>query len=146
MREIGYGNAAGLLFRLGMSVPQPPKQEARIEEIVDDDEPARSRTARDPITSLKPTTESTPSPLAGMTDEEKEREAERLFTLFDRMDRNPAMKMVNPMEEAVRRGDIEKWDKADAEEEMRNLQIQEDLDEAEAMKEIAAWKARRSKA
>ncbi len=151
LREIGYGNAAGLLFRRGITTPQPPKQEAHIEEINDDavaSKPGSTSVSglRDPITSLKPETNPQPSPLAGMTDEEKEREAERLFTLFDRMDRNPAMKMANPMEQAVRRGDVDKWDQMDAAEEVRNLRLQEDIDEAEALKEMAAWKARQGRA
>jgi hypothetical protein len=90
--QIGYGNAAGLLFHKGISAPPP----ARIDEIstttprnmsIDSD-------PRNPITSLQ-----TPLGLSAssaenhdMTEEEKEREAERLFVLFERMEKNPVLK------------------------------------------------------
>jgi hypothetical protein len=78
-----------------------------------------------------------------MTDEEKEREAERLFVLFDRMDKNPAMKMMeNPMHAAVARGDTEKWEAEDAKKEIEEVERQEQIDEQEALKEITTWKQR----
>jgi hypothetical protein len=78
-----------------------------------------------------------------MTDEEKEREAERLFVTFERMEKNPAMKMMeNPMKAAVERGDTERWEVEDARREIEQAKLQEEQDEAEAAKEIAEWKRR----
>ena len=148
--QIGYGNAAGLLFRRGFS-QGPPEREAKVEELEDDEEEdgSREKLPRDPITGLEvdikatapastgsgssvgtsagglgigmgamgkggATTATSPaSPLASklsattgttgtitpdsmiqeMTQEEKEREAERLMTLFQRMERNPAISL-----------------------------------------------------
>lgn len=41
-----------------------------------------------------------------MTDEEKEREAERLFVLFDRLEKNGVLKVRNPIRDAVERGEF----------------------------------------
>jgi hypothetical protein len=42
-----------------------------------------------------------------MTQEEKEREAERLFVLFERLKATGVMDVVNPVEEAYRSGRIQ---------------------------------------
>ena len=42
-----------------------------------------------------------------MTDEEKEREAERLFVLFERLKATGVMEVVNPVEQAAREGRFE---------------------------------------
>ncbi|CAG8745161.1 11389_t:CDS:2, partial [Gigaspora rosea] len=44
--------------------------------------------------------------LSDMTDEEKEREAERLFVLFERLKKTGVMNVVNPVEEAAKSGKI----------------------------------------
>ncbi len=169
MNDIGYGNAAGLLFRRGITGPsQNQGPSAHIEEINDDDEEERAQSSqstsqptktqptpprrassknydqtRDTITGLQPDPKAAQSPLAGMTNEEKEREAERLFVMFDRMDKNPAMKiMENPMHAAVRKGDTEKWDVEDTRQEVEEGIRQEAIDEEEALREITAWKQR----
>ena len=117
-----------------------------------------------------------------MTDEEKEREAERLFVLFERMEKNPAVsigtggeggKMKNPVREAVesgRYGDLEDVSNffrfeprlsstsppltsflpstsapKQTEEVKRQLDLQDERDEADAIKEMAAHKARKAK-
>jgi hypothetical protein len=90
-REIGYGNAAGFLFHKGVSAPP----EASIQEIPD---PAPAEPDRDPITALRERMDALknrPDPSEGppMTDEEKEREAERLYTLFKRLEKNPVLSM-----------------------------------------------------
>ena len=45
--------------------------------------------------------------LPEMTDEEKEREAEKLFVLFERLKATGVMNVVNPVEQAVREGRLE---------------------------------------
>ena len=86
-----------------------------------------------------------------MTEEEKEREAEKLFVLFDRMEKNPVLSMKSgnddkaktPMEimrEKLERGDLEddsKGDKAKDEEERR--------DEQEALADFKRYKERTAK-
>ncbi len=42
-----------------------------------------------------------------MTDEEKEREAEKLFVLFERLKATGVVEVVNPVETAVREGRFE---------------------------------------
>ncbi|CAG8735726.1 7885_t:CDS:2, partial [Racocetra persica] len=44
--------------------------------------------------------------LSDMTDEEKEREAERLFVLFERLKKTGVMNVVNPVEEAAKSGKL----------------------------------------
>ncbi|KAF8603417.1 hypothetical protein BDV93DRAFT_523195 [Ceratobasidium sp. AG-I] len=82
---IGYGNSAGFLYNKGIMAPPPAS--AGGEDV-------------NPITG---TTEPQSGPnLSEMTDEEKEREAERLFVLFDRMERMGMAK--NPIREAYQSG------------------------------------------
>ncbi len=42
-----------------------------------------------------------------MTEEEKEREAERLFVLFERLKKTGVVDVVNPVEQAMREGRFE---------------------------------------
>ncbi|KAJ9098671.1 hypothetical protein QFC21_004319 [Naganishia friedmannii] len=146
--EIGYGNAAGILFNKGM--PLPPKREAKIEEIPDD-YPASCNPEpdpfRNPITGLQQQDAKTHHPMADMTEEEKEHEAEKMMALFDRMARNPTMQLVeNPMKDAVRTGKIEEFERVEREREMEDIRKQEIEDQAEAEKEVADWKKRMGRA
>ena len=150
--EIGYGNAAGLLFQKGISGPPPGK----IVEIVDKPLPSptldptttntNSTTPRNPITGIRDTDDDT-DPLAGMTEAEKEREAERLFTLFDKLDKNPVVSTQGPdgsrkgLKEVMQDKYVE-VDKGWAEKERREVQEEEEREEEEAMKDMAAYKAR----
>jgi hypothetical protein len=147
--EIGYGNAAGILFNKGMGLPQRP--EATIEEIPDDPLQASAASVeedvpRNPITGLRQEETEPKNPMADMTGEEKEREAERMMALFDRMERNPAMRLVeNPMKDAVRSGKIDDWERSEQQQELERIREQEAADEAEALKEISEWKKRTGK-
>ncbi len=42
-----------------------------------------------------------------MTDEEKEREAEKLFVLFERLKATGVVNAINPVEQAARQGTLE---------------------------------------
>lgn len=80
-----------------------------------------------------------------MTQEEKEREAEKIMNYFERMERNPAMQMLqNPMKEAVASGKADEFDRKEAEEEIRRLKLQDEADEEEALRDLAAYKARKT--
>lgn len=50
----------------------------------------------DPITGAVKDTNS-PNPWEGMSDEEKERESERLFVLFDRLNKTGVFQPINPL-------------------------------------------------
>lgn len=85
-----------------------------------------------------------------MTQEEKEREAERLFVLFDRMDRNPVISMNSGeqgqgkktpkdlMREKLERGELEGEDQ----EEEQEREEEERRDEEEAMADLRRYKER----
>ena len=95
---MGYGNVAGFLFNKGiMSAPPPPASGAG--------PPAPSTTpAGVPINPITGVAER-PAPQIEMSDEEKEREAEKLFVLFDRLERNGAIDPAsNPIRRAVQEG------------------------------------------
>lgn len=79
VRYVGYANAAGYLFNRG--IPSPLGNEAPKKENLDDNFPDNV----DPMTGKF--AEPKPDPWAGMTEKEKERESERLFVLFDRLNK-----------------------------------------------------------
>jgi len=95
--QIGYGNAAGYLFNKGIMAPPPPDSASA--HIVDEHEESIN-----PITGLKVDPNAS-NPLDSMTDEEKEREAERLFVLFDRLEKS-GMGVTNPIRKAIQEGKI----------------------------------------
>ncbi|WWC88355.1 uncharacterized protein L201_003265 [Kwoniella dendrophila CBS 6074] len=180
--EIGYGNAAGILFQKGLSGPPP----AKIEEIPTDQPIARissdnssntsiniqpatptvplysqaqaqisSSGIRNPITSLSNTT--LENDKDEMTEEEKEREAEKLFTIFERLEKNPVISMnqksesngeekkVNIqdiMREKLNTGSFEQEDIQDHLNELKRLKEQDEKDELDAIKEIEEYKKR----
>jgi hypothetical protein len=203
VREIGYGNAAGLLFTKGISGPPG----ASVQEVHDDDDddlkekgegkPGRTTklgALRHPITGLEQVDERSagsakgvattatvpasvsvtpsgpsastspatataissssaagPDPNRPMTDEEKEIEAERLMTLFQRMERNPAMSMVsggdgqtpvNPMREMVGSGRMQAFEREEAERERKRVELEDREDEEEALRELEQYKKR----
>lgn len=85
--QIGYGNAAGFLFNKGLA--SAPSEESALGDA-----------ALNPITG---TNIVSPPPIE-MTDEEKEAEAERLFVLFDRLERSGLG--VNPIRKAQQDGKL----------------------------------------
>jgi hypothetical protein len=97
--QVGYGNVAGLLYAKGiLSAPTPSAGASS--------GPASSSSATpgpaiNPITGVAFDQKST---LPEMTEEEKEREAEKLFVLFDRLERSGAIKPEqNPVRDAMRK-------------------------------------------
>lgn len=98
-RRIGYGFAAGFLASRGMEIPQTAREAyATNNEGLDPDV--------NPITGQRWTAEpaDTGPP---MTMEEKEREAERLFVLFERARANGLLGVENPVRQAVEAGRFE---------------------------------------
>ncbi|EJU05980.1 hypothetical protein DACRYDRAFT_85841 [Dacryopinax primogenitus] len=83
---IGYGNVAGFLFNKGIMIPPPDSVDSDVNPITG------TSTSTAPIIDFN-----TP-----MTEEEKEIEAERLFVLFDRLERSGYG--VNPVRAAQQEG------------------------------------------
>ncbi|KDQ14105.1 hypothetical protein BOTBODRAFT_110519 [Botryobasidium botryosum FD-172 SS1] len=95
--QIGYGNAAGYLFNQGMLAPPPTNSTSGA---------GASGTGSNPeINPITGTTQSFQSSEPEMTDEEKEREAERLFVLFDRLERTGMV--ANPIRKAIQEGKLQ---------------------------------------
>ncbi|KAJ3473726.1 hypothetical protein NLG97_g10163 [Lecanicillium saksenae] len=97
VENVGYGYASGYLFQ--NKVPIPAAANATFDAA---DETGGQR-AVNPITGQFIDREK-PDDLPPMTDEEKEREAERLFVLFERLKMNGVLSVQNPVEQAVREG------------------------------------------
>lgn len=91
-QTFGYGNVAG--FLVNKNVASPPSTG-----------PARHSSVKaiNPITGQYRSSE-THQKSEPMTEEEELREAERLFVLFERIKRNPALQIRNPVEEAFHAG------------------------------------------
>ncbi|WVF68758.1 hypothetical protein IAT40_003530 [Kwoniella sp. CBS 6097] len=192
--EIGYGNAAGLLFQKGLSGPPP----AKIEELSSDktdpasssssssfsssslsntrttinvqpaspivsthhqtggrstSHPSTSDDVRNPITSLRGDIGNAADSSEEMTQEEKEREAERLFVLFERMEKNPVISMKSESEgegegkkvtiKDLMRDKLGKGELEDADDEQRKeAEEEERRDEEEALRDLEAYKRR----
>ena len=103
VRNVGYGYAAGYLMTHNIAVPEGLGTDVgeRITS-VDGQEV-------NPITGQRRDMEP-PDPGLDMTDEEKEREAERLFVLFERLKATGVMNVTNPVEQAARQGYLEEVD------------------------------------
>lgn len=93
-RRIGYGYAAGFLAARGLEVPQATGQADGFDSEVN------------PITGQRWTAEAQ-DPGPPMTMEEKEREAERLFVLFERAKANGLLGVENPVTQALHEGRLE---------------------------------------
>ncbi|KAK7713330.1 hypothetical protein SLS64_004580 [Diaporthe eres] len=94
VENVGYGFASGFLFQNNIPVPQ---------NAVGADGAGPSGRPVNPITGQFLDQESGPD-LPEMTEEEKEREAERLFVLFERLKKTGIVDVQNPVEQAFREG------------------------------------------
>ena len=145
--EIGYGNAAGLLFTKGITGP-PPGTITEIDE-PETKQSTEPESTRHPITALRDFPDPSAA-LSGMTEEEKEREAERLFAVFDKMDKNPVISTQGPdgTQKGVKDALRERYAAVDetwGDKEREEAEKQEKRDEEEAAKEMAAYRARMGK-
>ncbi|KAB8078360.1 guanine nucleotide exchange factor [Aspergillus leporis] len=102
-KNIGYGFAAGLLATRGMEIPKTAGEAFAVEGY--DSE-------INPITGQRWDAEKqdTGPP---MSQEEKEREAERLFVLFERAKANGILKVENPVTQALHEGRLEELPDSD---------------------------------
>ncbi|RKP08085.1 guanine nucleotide exchange factor synembryn-domain-containing protein [Thamnocephalis sphaerospora] len=99
--RVGFGNVAGFFVMRGIQFKAPT--EAPVDT---------TGRAVNPVTGQRFSDERA-TPLAEMSREEKEREAERLFTLFDRLNRTGVVKVVNPLQQAVASGRFQQLDSSD---------------------------------
>lgn len=98
-RRIGYGFAAGFLASRGMEIPQ-----TAVEAFATNSSELGSEV--NPVTGQRWSAER-PDPDPPMTKEEKEREAERLFVLFERAKANGLLTVENPVAQALHEGRLE---------------------------------------
>jgi len=109
--QIGYGNAAGYLFNKGiMSAPPQPSSGTSSSSTSS----TSTSTSTNTNTAASTSGNNNINPITGMvnrevehdepemTEEEKEREAERLFVLFDRLERSGMAQ--NPVRKAIQEG------------------------------------------
>lgn len=100
-KRIGYGFAAGFLASRGMGIPQTAG-----EAFAANAHPHGLDPEVNPVTGQRWTAER-PDAEPPMTMEEKEREAERLFVLFERAKANGLITVENPVAQALHEGRLE---------------------------------------
>ena len=103
VRNVGYGFAAGYLMTHNLPIPENATGDTSDKVTTVDGQEIN------PITGQRRDMEPE-DPLPEMTDEEKEREAERLFVLFDRLKATGVMNVMNPVQQAVDEGRFEEVD------------------------------------
>lgn len=103
VRNVGYGYAAGYLMTHNLPVPETAAEDPGERVTTVDGQEIN------PITGQRRDMEPE-DPLPEMTDEEKEREAERLFVLFERLKATGVMNVMNPIQQAVQEGRFEEVD------------------------------------
>jgi hypothetical protein len=99
VQNVGYGFAAGFLTSQNLPIPQSATEAFSTPG-------ASSGRPINPITGQRLDKEAVDEG-PEMTEEEKEREAERLFVLFERLKRTGVVDVVNPVEMAMREGRFE---------------------------------------
>lgn len=116
---VGYGNAAGFLLTKGFSAPSEPAAATPSSSSSTSGPTAKAHVVS-PMTALE-ADPSTPMHDPDMTEADKEREAERLFVLFERIRRNPAVSLgggegadgtLDPVRSAVESGRFEAMDES----------------------------------
>ncbi|KAK9764940.1 hypothetical protein K7432_007131 [Basidiobolus ranarum] len=95
--QVGYGNAIGFLTNRGIPFSHPTSHSQ-----------GENGSSVNPVTGQYVDKEA--PDLSTMTDEEKEQEAERLFVLFERLNKTGVIKVKNPIVEAMQSGKIHEID------------------------------------
>jgi hypothetical protein len=105
VRNIGYGFASGFLMSHNIEMPLNAAEASS----VGSDGDAESGAEINPITGQKLSAEARDQqePQQEMTQEEKEREAEKLFVLFERLKATGVVDVKNPVQQAVDEGRFE---------------------------------------
>lgn len=92
IKYTGYGNAAGLLAARGLVVGGRPEGQYSEDEDTDTDEYKEAKASINPVTGR--VEEKPPNPMEGMTEEQKEHEALKLVSMFDKLSRH---RVIQPM-------------------------------------------------
>ena len=107
VKNIGYGFAAGFLMSHNIQIPSSAAEASSISS----DGDTETGAAVNPITGQRLSAEQTEamekSEEKNMTEEQKEREAERLFVLFERLKATGVVDVKNPVQQAVEEGRFE---------------------------------------
>lgn len=135
--EIGYGPCAGFLLNTGRASALPAGS-----GVSADGRPVN------PITGeyLPTEAELAGDAINGLTDEEKQAEAEKLFVLFDRMNRTGVISVQNPVQAAHESGRFHEISDAVNRDALAQQQAEEDADEQAVDREMAALKKRKEEA
>ncbi|KAI1191900.1 guanine nucleotide exchange factor [Nemania serpens] len=96
VENVGYGFASGILYNMNIPLPQDASETVA----------GSSERPINPVTGQFLDSE-TYSDVPEMTEAEKEREAEKLFVLFQRLQANGIMSAENPLRTAVEQGRFE---------------------------------------
>ncbi|KAK6528983.1 hypothetical protein TWF694_004208 [Orbilia ellipsospora] len=114
IKNVGYGHASGYLMMAGIPIPPTALEEARRSKTTGKDvNPITGQYLDDEIKAIQ---ESGVRGVEDMTDEEKEREAERLFVLFERLNRTGVINVENPVRTALHEGRFEELNDDDDDE------------------------------
>ncbi|CAO1596496.1 MAG: hypothetical protein LQ349_003735 [Xanthoria aureola] len=112
VRNVGYGFASGFLMTHDLPVPASATEGWSTEQSGEDvGEKLTSVEGKEinPVTGQVREMEPE-APEEDMTEEEKEREAEKLFVLFERLKATGVVSVKNPVEQAVQEGRFEELD------------------------------------
>ncbi|KAB8299012.1 hypothetical protein EYC80_001144 [Monilinia laxa] len=109
VQNVGYGFASGFLFQHNVPVPENAFEAWSTEN---GNGHGKTRPSHDSGKAVNPITgqlleAETNINVPEMSQAEKEREAERLFVLFERLKKNGVITATNPMEEALHQGRFE---------------------------------------
>ena len=103
IRNVGYGYAAGFLLSHRIAIPPAAAQDGNLAAVEVDGQEVN------PITGQRRDMESVDTG-PPMTEEEREREAERLFVLFERLRATGVVNVANPVQQAQQDGRLEEVD------------------------------------
>jgi hypothetical protein len=107
VKNIGYGFAAGFLMNNNMAVSKNAAEASSSAHDGDTDGDSEVNS----ITGQRWSAEDRQkADLPEMTEEEKEREAERLFVLFERLKATGVVDIKNPVQQAINEGRFEELD------------------------------------
>ncbi|SNX88010.1 uncharacterized protein MEPE_06721 [Melanopsichium pennsylvanicum] len=134
--KIGYGPCAGFLMNTGLACALPSG--------VKGSEGSNGRVV-DPITGVYEATEEEKAmdEINTMTEEEKEAEAEKLFVLFDRLNKTGVVQVRHPMATAKDEGRFEEVDENVDKEERERIEKEDEEVESQVEREMAAYKKRK---
>ncbi|KAH0537495.1 hypothetical protein FGG08_005713 [Glutinoglossum americanum] len=109
VENVGYGFASGFLMTHNLPVPESAMEAFSAEGITAGEEGNGKGKRINPITGQFLGSEEH-AEMPEMTEEEKEREAEKLFVLFERLKKTGVVNVKNPVEQAVDEGRFEEID------------------------------------